>query len=298
MKVIIDHLLGTDEKAVCQRLSSARRFAGLSQEELSEAIGITRDQLANIETGRTELGFAIGWNACKRLGVRQLYLANGSQPISPFTDAVALSDLPSPNTSFREACITGPIADLLNMLDCASQRLVSGGSLNAYERSVASLVRTFLLRLPEDSYPQLLDSMYAALRSFEESLAVEKTGAAGTKKQSKLSVDTLAAPAILADVTSETGYWEALVNRVRALTSALGQKAQLARELDTTRQAVNNWLSGKGAPSAEITLRLLLWVEQREQKPNAPGGAINTTKGKTQVRKSSYEKQTQVRKTG
>jgi transcriptional regulator with XRE-family HTH domain len=262
-KIII---MGSEESAVCQRLASARRFSGLSQEELANAIGITRDQLTNIETGRAVLGFVIGWKACKRLGVNQLYLASGSHPITPFRDVGPLEDLPSPNASFREACIMGPIADLLNLLDASTQRAGPGESMRAYEKGAASLVRTFLLRLPEDSYPQLLDSIYAALRTFEESLRARKSRVGRTKKECKLTVDELTGPATMADVTSESGYWKALVKRVRALTAEPGEKAKLARELNTTRQAVNKWLSGNGAPSAEVTLRLLHWVGQREQK--------------------------------
>ena len=79
---------------------------------------------------------------------------------------------------------------------------------------------------------------------------------------------------------------------------APGEKARLARELTTTRQAVNKWLSGKGAPSAEITLRLLHWVVQQEQKTKSPTSVQAPAGQETQVRKSGYEKQTQVRKRG
>ncbi|MCX6923409.1 MAG: hypothetical protein NT154_09415 [Verrucomicrobia bacterium] len=135
-------------------------------------------------------------------------------------------------------------------------------------------------------------------RAHLASLRPPSSDAPREKIKSKPTVDTLAAPDIMPGVNSETGYWGALVKRVRVLTTAPGGKAQLARELNTTRQAVNKWLSGKGAPSAEITLRLLQWVVRHEQKQNTLGSAINTTKGKTQVRKSGYEKQAQVRKNG
>jgi DNA-binding phage protein len=154
------------------------------------------------------------------------------------------------------------------------------------EASISRIRRTFGSEL-DQAYWTKLQALAAVMARAKQSALLEK---------SKLTVDAVPAPAIVTGVTSETGYWEALVKRVRALTSALGQKARLARELNTTRQAVNKWLSGTGAPSAEITLRLLNWVNQQEQKPNTPGSAMNTTKGKTQIGKSSYEKPTQVRK--
>jgi transcriptional regulator with XRE-family HTH domain len=69
------------------------------------------------------------------------------------------------------------------------------------------------------------------------------------------------------------------------------RKGDLARSLKVPLPRVSEWLSGRVMPSGETALRLLRWVEQREQKLNALGGAINTTKGKTQLRSSKvYEK--------
>jgi DNA-binding phage protein len=141
--------------------------------------------------------------------------------------------------------------------------------------------RTFGLQ-SDQAYGAKIQALAAAMARAKQSAALENC---------KLEIDSIRGDDRLLDVTSETGYWKALVKRVRALTSAPGEQARLARDLDTTRQAVNRWLSEKGTASAEVTLRLLHWVERQEQKPNTLGSAINTTKGKTQVRKSkAYEK--------
>jgi hypothetical protein len=42
-------------------------------------------------------------------------------------------------------------------------------------------------------------------------------------------------------------------------------------------------------PSGETALRLLHWVEQREQKTNALSSNINTAKGKVTRGQKSYE---------
>jgi DNA-binding transcriptional regulator YiaG len=68
------------------------------------------------------------------------------------------------------------------------------------------------------------------------------------------------------------------------------KKGDLARSLKVPLPRVSEWLSGRVMPSGETALRLLHWVEQREQKPNAPSGAINTTKGKATRRKVVHEK--------
>lgn len=105
----------------------------------------------------------------------------------------------------------------------------------------------------------------------------------------KLCVDILNELPTMPGVSSENGYWKALVQLVLTLTSKPGAKAQLARDLKTSRQAVNKWFSGKGAPSAELTLQLLAWAAKSTQKRNAPGNAANTSKGKSAKRKASHE---------
>jgi transcriptional regulator with XRE-family HTH domain len=90
----------------------------------------------------------------------------------------------------------------------------------------------------------------------------------------------------------------ALIERLGRLTEPVGMKGKLAKALGVPQPRVSEWLSGKNAPGGETTLKMLRWVQEQESQQNTLGSAINTTKGKTQVRKSVYEKQTQVRKKG
>lgn len=70
---------------------------------------------------------------------------------------------------------------------------------------------------------------------------------------------------------SEQKHWSQLLNRVARATSQRGSRAQLARMLKVTPQALNEWLQNRSAPPAEQTLRLLRWVEEIEAKQkNAP----------------------------
>ena len=80
-------------------------------------------------------------------------------------------------------------------------------------------------------------------------------------------------------------------------TAKSGARSALAKSLGVTRSAVSQWLSEGGTtPTAETALRLREWVHPDEDKKQTLGSATNTAKGKTQVRKSGYDKQTQVRK--
>lgn len=88
-----------------------------------------------------------------------------------------------------------------------------------------------------------------------------------------------------------------LLARANRIASARGKKSELARFLRVPRQRINDWLSGARAPGGEVTLQLLEWVQAEEaNQTKSPGGAITPPEPKTQVRKSKYEKQTQVRK--
>lgn len=85
-------------------------------------------------------------------------------------------------------------------------------------------------------------------------------------KGCKPEVDNTGAADSINFVSAKIRTWKALQKQLAIATSEKGAKAQLARDLDTSRQAVNKWLNGSGAPSADLTLRLLQWVEQRGQK--------------------------------
>ena len=109
---------------------------------------------------------------------------------------------------------------------------------------------------------------------------------------------------VLTDVVSKDNIramqdqMQKLRGRLTRATTARGQKAALAKWLGVSLSSVSTWLAGRKEPSGKTTLRLLQWVEQHERQQNTLGSATNTTKGKTQVRRSSHEKQTQVRKNG
>lgn len=69
---------------VCQRVADLRKQAGLSQSDLADLSRLTRSQVANIETGRTNLQFRPGWNICKALDINQWFMATGKAPQRPF----------------------------------------------------------------------------------------------------------------------------------------------------------------------------------------------------------------------
>jgi transcriptional regulator with XRE-family HTH domain len=100
-------------------------------------------------------------------------------------------------------------------------------------------------------------------------------------------------------VTRPLRILASLLARANRIASARGKKSELARFLRVPRQRINDWLSGARAPGGEVTLQLLEWVQAEEaEQTKSPGRAQTRPEPKTQVRKSWYEKQTQVRKKG
>ena len=89
---------------VSRRLVISRQEAGISQETLARKAGITRVQLANIETERTNLKFGIGWKICETLDLNPLFLASGQGPKKPFPK-IALDSSIGQNADFALVCV-------------------------------------------------------------------------------------------------------------------------------------------------------------------------------------------------
>jgi transcriptional regulator with XRE-family HTH domain len=84
---------------------------------------------------------------------------------------------------------------------------------------------------------------------------------AGDVDDMKVSLDIAPAFSQSAGVKEIRSLSE-LLNQVRRLTAARGRKAELAKALDVSRQAVDQWLSEATKPSAETTFALLAWVRK------------------------------------
>ena len=74
---------------------------------------------------------------------------------------------------------------------------------------------------------------------------------------------------------------EELIESLRRVLSPRGSRSALAREFGISRQAVDNWLSGKSSPKAEVALRLLDWVRSAEAKQKRSASGATLTEPKT-----------------
>ena len=149
----------------------ARRKAGLSQEALAEKIGVTRDQVANVELERTVLEFRVGWNACSVLNANPLWVATGSGSEGPFVpvDIARLGAIPA-RTRFTEI-VTGPLFTDLYLREAVGYEIrncsVSGDALSKnYEDTLLTILRTFLLQVPAERRNDLITHLSSSLSQF------------------------------------------------------------------------------------------------------------------------------------
>jgi transcriptional regulator with XRE-family HTH domain len=83
------------ERAICARVKTARESINWSQAAFAEQLGITRDQLASIEYGRTPLRYDIAWRLRQAFGISLLWLEEGF----PFPNDFEHDDLPVPSAT-------------------------------------------------------------------------------------------------------------------------------------------------------------------------------------------------------
>lgn len=270
---------------IARRLARARRAADLSQKDLASRVGLSRDQLATVEQGRTPLRFWPGWEMCRELGINQIWLITGSGPTHPFLnlDLHSVKVLLEERSLLYEMC-TSILRERLNRLSSTLAPIQP-------ERSRARRGPSILIEFsPEDARQRIvrLRSQAQALLREADRLAEQVAISEELRDEKK----HLAKVALERNIPSMTEMQD-VITRLRKAAQQRGKKAELSIHLGVAKARVSEWLRKEKPvmPSGETTLKLLRWVQEQESQPNTLGSATNTTKGKTQVRSSkAYEK--------
>ena len=275
---------------IARRLASVRRAAGLSQKDLAYRVGLSRDQLATVEQGRTPLRVWPGWEMCRELNINQVWLITGSGPAHPFLDL----DLDSVKVALEERSLLYEICTSL-LRERLSRLSITLAPINPAKSLTRRVTRTCLIQFP----PEYARQRIARLRSQAEALLREADSLAEQVETSEeLRDERIHLPTVTLErnVSSMTEMQD-VIARLRKITMQRGKKAELSIHLGVAKARVSEWLRKEKSvsPSGETTLKMLRWVEQQERQQNTLGSGINTAKGKTQACKSSNEKQTQVR---
>jgi transcriptional regulator with XRE-family HTH domain len=227
--------LPDNEKEICRRVAAIRRFKGLNQTELARRVGLTRDQLANIEAMRVALKFGTALAICRAIDINPNWLYSGVDPQSPmleFNDPLYLTLLDVVPGSDRFSSVWAGFGNsLLELSTLHTRRIARQG--REQERS---LTDTGPVLVPLENLGTEADQKNNLTRS-------------SLKRKSK-------------DVKSEIGK---LIERVKHKASKPGAKSNLARALGVAPSRISEWLSGKKEPGGDYALRLRNWVTQPDR---------------------------------
>jgi transcriptional regulator with XRE-family HTH domain len=74
------------EKMIGLRVAYARKRDGFDQRSFARSLGITKDQLSSIESGRVPLKLVVGWKLCQIMLLDPNWLANGGDDSALFPE--------------------------------------------------------------------------------------------------------------------------------------------------------------------------------------------------------------------
>lgn len=303
------------ESAIGRRVQQIRESLRYGQAEFASLVGLTRDQLANVESGRTPLRYSVAWRMHEKWDEVSLskvaglphYLGHADWPsvvdpaagigpqslLSEVAGALALSDKRgSPQTTevegqrrysppqFPEGSLRWWMEETVEETIGKLLEGLPDGVLAEFWGQYVKYARFAGIELDsfEWRFPEVLIRSKAALSANRNASADGGQQTSLLTRHSQESKTTGVQPII-----SE------LVGRIRKATQARGSKTKLAKWLGTSPQSVTDWLAGRKEPSGETTLRLLAWVTAEEAKQQeSPAGVPPPAEQKT--RKEQHEK--------
>jgi transcriptional regulator with XRE-family HTH domain len=283
-------LMNEREKAICSRVRDFRESIKWPQPAFAQELGLSRDQLASIEYGRTPLRFGIAATIARVFDINLEWLVTGNGPRHaeiPLVTAIVVDD------PRRDASLLSQIYDrepnTFTLTDHDSYHPAMGPTpgFEAVPFIIDHVIRAF--QLTKFRSPHEAEVLARAMCQFCDACLqnYRRSGFAIRNKNEILGLPEVAASGKLAPVKSQLKNLLADLNR---LTTEAGMKTKLADFLGAPLTSVSRWLSGEREPGGETTLKMLRWVQEQESQPNAPGSAINTAKGKATRRKVVHEK--------
>lgn len=279
------------ERAICARVKTVRESIRWSQSAFAEQLGITRDQLASIEYGRTPLRYDIAWRLHLAFGISLDWLEKGLG----FPDRLAQDCLPIPTATGlpRRALLSEVVPQFHSPPNVDAIALKAGELLaqmteperRSLDASLLNMViESWIARLPDGHVDGFIDAMLKAGEHLVKSLPKEPApvvnGRAGEMAWARIRTASarkiLAAPefhkkmltgaATSAKVPLVKSQLDNLVATLNRLAGKRGKKTELARFLGAPLASVSRWLSGDRVPGADTTLKMLNWVQQQERK--------------------------------
>lgn len=324
--------LPPEQAALCARLRQLRLFTGLTQAQFAAQVALDWRLWASYEYARSQLNYRAAFLLLRRFRwLNPFWLREGPpHPMlachaihypppealncpknALFTDVFDLDLRQRLLASVSFWAIPGRADPVFRLPQDAL------GRLEAVQVFAAFLAR-WLAALPDDQFNLFLDALFKAAADLLQttfkpefgraqearfhSLVLADAAAAvalapavtprPAEKKAQEPLDTISVPWYSPDMQQVLRSLPDLIRRVSELSAPRRTKSNLARRLGVSRQALDQWLSGKTHPSAVMVFELLRWVGEQSgtsTKPNAPAGASNTGKGPAQ-QKQSHER--------
>ena len=258
-------------------------------------LGITLDQLASIEYGRTPLRYDIAWKIRALLGISLEWLSVGEF----YPDSLFQDDLPSPVASgLRDNALLSEVSDKIHgpvgNQDFAENRVpkykiddtelnhrafifsalrlqiedwiprIPRGYTADFADKIIQVGNQYLAELPKD--PSELIEVRADALMWEKLRSAIAQKLAPVEKEAKTELTKKETYSSIADVKE---LWPSLKQRLQLAAAKAGKKSELAKFLGVDLTRVSQWLTEKKfarEPGAEYTLQMLHWVEQQERQ--------------------------------
>ena len=210
------------EREIGKRVRAARTKFRLSQPRLAPLLGLTRDQLNNIEIGRVALRFEPAWELCRELNLNPLWLAFAHPEQHGFVD-IGVSE------TFGEALFSRVMDDLRREDPIESwpgyrvfreQTLGSArGEIISRPANVSRLAK-WLGEIKPEQHADFWKTIEKTARDFVR----------GNKLNVNQSLTMRAASAIVGSMKlQKASLWPRLRERIRRVVRERGAKSALAR---------------------------------------------------------------------
>lgn len=299
-------LAADSDLSIARRIKSLRGGLCWSQAHFAKALNITRDTLANIESGRTPLRYDLAW-----LIAQKFDYPIGQIAYDDALDAVHFSsNFPPPYSSeiprlallkeIAAAVKKGEVPRPLFIGPNTIPRRDRGSRLHYAWSSLTALIWQCVTETPEERLGEMDHEISTAAESFLKSISRPEREKSGERARAlnmailryknialpqfvKSDIDN---PQRLADNPLVSLTWKELKRRLKLVTRERGKKAAAADFAKVDRSNMNRWLDDDQEPGAEAAFRLLAWVLIEEAKQKGDDMVAPVPSPKTQAKGS------------
>jgi transcriptional regulator with XRE-family HTH domain len=286
------NLMNSHERAICARVKQFRELIKWSQPDFAKEIGISRDQLANIEYCRSPLRYALAVTVCHVFDINGQWLAEGQGEMRGGEHALWVVDVDLKshfNSTFFEVYQKNP--DVFKPFRQGKEPLVSAPTPGFDPE--AWLMRKVFDWFHYNKFPDPVQAELFArqIESFAQAIMRDfrQKGKAiwprwapesfpfipanplnkipeGIEEREPKDIYRLTTSSEIRKVGGVITEMQKLLSDVRKLVTEKGAKAKLAGYLEVPQSRLSEWLGGKYEPSGEIALRLSKWVSDNQKR--------------------------------